>query len=468
MGIKTARFMKVATLSVAGTAVLWLGVSAHAQSTTSSQASASAQLQASDSTRADVAQFREFLGSHPEIAKQLRTDPSLIDTKGFVKHHSDLKKFLHDNPAVRDEAKQDANAFMQRVDQFDRDRNVADQGRGFGQLRQFLDSHPEIAGQVRKDPSLLDNRNFVKNHPSLQTFLQDHPGIHDEVAQNPDAFMHRVNDFDAYSRDRDVRDRNLTDFHQFANSHREIADQLRKNPSLINSRDFVNGYPDLRNFLQEHPEVNAEMRQNPDAFLQQEGRTNGDANGRNFDGGGNAEQFHRFLADHPEIAEQIRRDNSLAVNERFIGNHPALKNFYQANPDVRDRMRQDPGAFMQQENSFARVDGRNDFDHGHLASFHDFLGGHSDIAQDMSRNPELVKNPDYVQNHPDLNNYLNSNPGVRDDLMRNPQSFVKGTQQVGTATGTNGISTTGTASVSGSAGAGTSGTTNSPAPKPKQ
>jgi hypothetical protein len=460
MGIKTVRFMKVATLSVAGAALVGVGVPARAQSTASARGSVSAEVQANNSSRPDVAQLREFLDGHPEVAESLRTNPSLLDNKDFVKHHSDLKKFLRDNRDVRNDARQDPTALMQEVDQFGRTRGVRDQGREARDFHEFLDSHPEISEQVRKDPSLLDNRAFVKNHPALQGFYQDHAGVRNDVAQDPDAFMHRGDNFDRdfYSNDRDVRDRSLAEFRRFSDSHREIADQLRKDPGLINSRDFVNGYPDLRNFLRDHPELTAQMRQNPNAFMQQADRFNsGQADERGFDRGRRAEEFRRFLDDHPEIAEQVRRDHSLAVNQQFIDNHPELKGFYQANPDVRDRVRQDPDAFMQREDGFARVDNRS-FDRDHLASFHDFLGGHSDVARDMSHDPTVVKNPDYLQNHPELNNYLKANPGVRDDLMQHPQSFVKGTQQVGVQTGANGVSATGSGSISGSTGAGTTGT----------
>src|SRR5262249_11870487 len=41
---------------------------------------------------------------------------------------------------------------------------------------EFLDSHREIAEQVRKDPSLLDDKQFLKDHPELQKYLWNHPG----------------------------------------------------------------------------------------------------------------------------------------------------------------------------------------------------------------------------------------------------------------------------------------------------
>ena len=41
----------------------------------------------------------------------------------------------------------------------------------------FLDSHPEMGEQLRRNPSLVDDREYVKNHPELQAYLQDHPGV---------------------------------------------------------------------------------------------------------------------------------------------------------------------------------------------------------------------------------------------------------------------------------------------------
>ena len=58
---------------------------------------------------------------------------------------------------------------------------------------EFLDSHREIAEQVRKDPSLLDNQQFLKDHPDLQRYLWNHPGVREEVKENPTAFMRQEN-----------------------------------------------------------------------------------------------------------------------------------------------------------------------------------------------------------------------------------------------------------------------------------
>ena len=70
-----------------------------------------------------------------------------------------------------------------------------------------------------------------------------------------------------------------------------------------------------------------------------------------------------------------------------------------------------------------------DSNHDRMASFGEFLGGHDRIKQDVFKDPTLVKNREYVENHRDLNDYLNAHPDVRQDWTANPHEFVKGAQQ---------------------------------------
>jgi hypothetical protein len=143
-------------------------------------------------------------------------------------------------------------------------------------------------------------------------------------------------------------------------------------------------------------------------------------------------RFDQFLDSHRETAEQLRRDPSLVDNEEFVRNHPALQAYLREHPELREQLKQDPNAFMQQE---ARYDRReNDMDrdstsHRRSASFGEFLGGHSEISQRLAEDPSLVKNQEYLENHPELREYLDAHPDVKQDLMANPQSFVKSAQQ---------------------------------------
>jgi hypothetical protein len=328
--------------------------------------------------------------------------------------------------------------------------------RDFAQFSQFLTSHPDVAEQLRRDPSLADNRDFLQNHPQLDTFLRDHPEVREDIRQNPNAFMQQEDRFD----------RERAEFNQFLDSHREIAEQVRRDPSLLDNRGFVQGHPELDSYLRFHPGIRDTVRQDPNAFMQPDYHFAPGPMDRDL------AQFNQFLENHREIAEQLRKDPSLADNQDFLHSHPPLETL-RDDPGVRDQLRRDPNAFMRQEDQFEHAHNQNwggrDPLHQHMADFQGFLGGHSDIARDVWRDPSVVENREWVQNHPELDEYLNAHPDVRTDLMANPQSFVKGAQEegvsgsgTGSGSGTTGNSTTGTT--------GTSGTDQNPArePKPKQ
>jgi hypothetical protein len=436
MGNKLLRLQTAPTLLLGVTTLLWLPGPAHAQSTaTQDQDRDSRAVRSDDITRRDLARFDQFLDEHREIAGDLRRTPSLIDDPEYLQNHPELNAYLQQHPGVKEEISQHPDEFMRLEDRYDRDRSARDrdasgqdrdaggQDRGadrrdLADFGRFLDGHREIAEQVRKDPSLLDNREFVQNHPALQAFLQNNPGVRDQLRRDPNAFMRQE---DLYDRDPNARDRD-------ADGRDRDAD-----------------------------------------------RGDHDADGRDRDANRkDLADFDRFLDKHREIAEQVRKDPSLLDNREFVQNHPALQVFLQDNPGVRDQLEQDPNAFMRQEDRFDRSENGGDRYATHrMADFGGFLGDHSDIQRDLSKNPSVVKDHEYVQNHAELNAYLNAHPDVRDELMANPQSFVKGAEHFsnGSAGTTGGAGVNGSGSGMGTTGSST-GTSTNPEPqqnpKPKQ
>jgi hypothetical protein len=55
----------------------------------------------------------------------------------------------------------------------------------------YFDSHPGIARRLAKDPTLIDNQQFVDSHPGLHDYLHQHPGVRHEFKSHPYKFMHR-------------------------------------------------------------------------------------------------------------------------------------------------------------------------------------------------------------------------------------------------------------------------------------
>ncbi|HST11547.1 MAG TPA: hypothetical protein VLL05_14320 [Terriglobales bacterium] len=279
----------LALLSLA--ALFWIGGPASAQST-----------QDHDTTIRDVASFDMFMDAHPTIAEQVRKDPSLVRNQEFVKSHPALQEYIQAHPGVSEEIRENPSAFMHREERFEQrgDR------RQLASLDQFLDSHPEIAEQVRKDPTLVNNKEFVEKHPALQEYLQAHAGVAQQWRQNPNMFMQQERGFD---RPEDARDRDngryaLGNMDRFLDSHPEIAEQLRKDPSLVNDKKFVEHHPELQTYLQQHPGIREEISENPNAFMHQEQRYDRQEESRDRANDRYAvSNMDRFLDSHPETAE---------------------------------------------------------------------------------------------------------------------------------------------------------------------
>jgi len=425
----------------------------------------------SDLNRQQLAAFDQFLDSHQELAQQLRKDPSLVNNQEFLESHSDLQHYLQQHPEVREDLAQNPNAVMNQEQRFDRredrqedrrpdqdqrqdrdrdmdrdrDHRVGDSDVTRRELRnmdEFMDGHPEIAEQLRKDPSLVNNQKFVAGHPALQQFLADHPGVREEYKENPNAFMHQEERFDQredrqFGGDRDVTRGELRNMDAFMDAHPEIAEQLKKDPSLVNNKQFVANHPVLQQFLADHPGVREEYKENPNAFMQREDRFD-QREDRQFGGDrdvtrGELRNMDAFMDAHPEIAEQLKKDPSLVDNKQFVTGHPALQQFLADHPGVREEYKENPNAFMHQEERF---DHRQDFNRrdgdvtgGELSSFHEFLEGHGTISAELSKNPSLATNKEYLANHPELSQYLASHPKVNEELGENPQSFLKSSQQ---------------------------------------
>jgi phage-related protein len=321
------------------------------------------QIQDNDTTRGELVNMDRFLDSHPEIAEQLRKDPSLINNATWVQQHPALNEFLENHPGVREEFTENPNAFMrqeERYDQHEGDRDRDRDGdrdttrRELANMDRFLDSHREIAEQLRKDPSLINNRQWVENHPALQEFLQTHPGVREEFRENPNAFMRQEERFDQREADRD-RDRDgdhdttrreLASMDRFLDSHKEVAEQLRKDPSLINNRQWVENHPALQEYLQTHPEVREEFKENPNAFMQAEMRFDRREDQRNGNDRGEMASFGQFLSGHSTVAEQLSKDPSLANNKEFLASHPELGEFLKTHPGVTQQLATNPQAVM--------------------------------------------------------------------------------------------------------------------------
>jgi len=290
--------------------------------------------------------FGDFLNKHPEIADQLRRDPSLVDNQDFVNKHPELQEFLQQHPEIHAELSRNPDGFMrqERLDRREDDPNRAQ----LADMDQFLNRHPEIAEQLRQDPSLVNNREFVQNHPALEQFLTDHPEIRTEFKDHPDAFMRDAERFDHHDdHGLDPNRAQLADMDQFLNHHPEIAEQLRKDPSLVNNREFVENHPAFQEFLTNHPEIRTEFKDHPDAFMRDAERFDHHDNNTVARNGGELSSFNQFLQGHGNIAGELSKNPSLANNQEYLETHPELRAYLAANPQVHEQLSQNPQVVLQ-------------------------------------------------------------------------------------------------------------------------
>jgi GrpB-like predicted nucleotidyltransferase (UPF0157 family) len=206
------------------------------------------------------------------------------------------------------------------------------------------------------------------------------------MRENPNGFMAREQQFDKT----DANSRELGNMDRFMDSHPEIAEQLRKNPALVNDKKFVDNHKALKTFLASHPYAAQEYKENPSAFMQQE---------QNY-------EHQQTYATHRDQDFGTRRDQ-----------------------DYGTRRDHDYGMRAGNQGVGSQgVTGEQDRMGGSASSFNEFLEHHGNIASDLSKNPSLATNEEYVENHPALRQYLQANPQVRQELSANPQAFVKSAQ----------------------------------------
>jgi phage-related protein len=270
-------------------------------------------------------------------------------------------------------------------------------------LDQFLDSHPDIDRTLDKNPWLIRNAQYIKEHPELQTFLNQHPELKEESAETPAYLMEREKRFDAreagrgrdrdFDRDRDrdasrgrdvdrranpnpdLTNREVATVDYFLDRHKDIAKSLEKKPELVNDHGYLKHHKDLDEFLSEHPAVREELRENPSYFMHRE------------------TQFE---------ARNMDRDVPDRDRDR-----------------VRDRDR---------DRDTRDVD--NDLNKKELQDMDRFLDKHKNIDKDLQKNPSLVNDRDYLKHHKQLEAFLSKNPQVGEELRENPTRFMQKQEQL--------------------------------------
>ncbi|HEY6248792.1 MAG TPA: hypothetical protein VI685_02460, partial [Candidatus Angelobacter sp.] len=133
--------------------------------------------------------------------------------------------FLKDHPETREELKENASQFMRREQRFDTAENTRAKSSLSAQnpdltpkevaaFDKFLDHHKGIDKDLEKNPNLINDPKFVKDHSDLRKFMEKHPEVREEFKESPSNFMKQESRFERSDRDHDRIARSDKDDHR--------------------------------------------------------------------------------------------------------------------------------------------------------------------------------------------------------------------------------------------------------------
>lgn len=134
-------------------------------------------------------------------------------------------------------------------------------GRENGTMENYLTNHPKVADELHNNPSLINDPQWLSQHPTVQNWMNTHQNVKQDAIRNPQEFVHHTEN-ETVHRDRQAMNR--TD--SYLTKHPEMAKELNKNPGLINDPKYLADHPSLNNYLKEHPGAAKEWQDHPQAY----------------------------------------------------------------------------------------------------------------------------------------------------------------------------------------------------------
>jgi hypothetical protein len=358
----------------------------------------------------ETGRMDEFLDEHRDIEQQLELNPALINDPNYLSQHHDLQALLNAHPQIRQEFSANPQYFTQR-DQTS-SANGEPNYREIGRMDQFLDVHQELRWQLKQNPLLVNDSQYLGQHPELALFLNAHAEVRQEFSEHPEYFdlveepaetrraatnvttatnapttgtpsaprpaatggeaaapTHATADVSdvnhakpsapAVDPNREFAKQERTRIDQFLDDHPNITKDLEKNPWLINQSKYLKHHKELERFLAEHPEVRQKVAANPPFFMERQnegGFEHASADGvwrtMGPNGGLNDHDvalMDQFLVKHKKTAKELGKDPMLVTSQHYLDHNKDLRKFFEQHPQILVEFRQNPRNFMQRE-----------------------------------------------------------------------------------------------------------------------
>jgi hypothetical protein len=114
-------------------------------------------------------------------------------------------------------------------------------------------------------------------------------------------------------------------------------------------------------------------------------------------------EFDRFLDHHPLLEDQLRLNPPLTASPSFLNKNPELRDFLLANPNVVEGMNAYPRYYL---NRGLLRQANAPLSFKELAPFKDLFQQHPEIQQELTANPELIRDPSFLESHAALHDFL--------------------------------------------------------------
>lgn len=218
----------------------------------------------------DLRSFDAYLDSHWETAQELYRNPDLLNDRSYVRKHDALRDWLEDHPDAAPEIRANPRTFLWREREYGRreERSPIDRvsERDLRSFDHYLDSHWETAQELYRDPDLINDRRFLRDHDALRDWLDDHPDAARVIAANPRDFLWRQRASSRRS-PQSLDPEDVRSFEQYLDSHWDVADALYRDPELINDTRFVHSHRSLDDWLHDHSDAARVISERPRDFL---------------------------------------------------------------------------------------------------------------------------------------------------------------------------------------------------------
>jgi hypothetical protein len=104
-------------------------------------------------------QFQQWLATHPNAGRPLQQNPYQIYDPSWRANHPELQDYIHSNPTWWNGMRAQGPQYYDQK---------------FGN---FLNTHPNVARELRANPELVYDKHFIHQHPELSEYLGTHKNV---------------------------------------------------------------------------------------------------------------------------------------------------------------------------------------------------------------------------------------------------------------------------------------------------